>query len=562
MSLRDSFCLYSERGVNILDFKGDEFVWSRRELSSTIGLLTRNCIVEVKGVHFFLGDGDIYKNDGNTISSIAHDRIRKRLNESISADFYERSYAVNNVTAKEVWFCIPEGGSEYPNTAIVYNWRDDTWAIRDISGDVAYSAYGGQSDPPDTYATFGGGGGTYETTATYGAQKRTPLNETIVGADIIRGSLNVLDPTIVSLPSGVVSRLERTNLVIDGHLQVNTLVRAYPHIDGVDPVDFQFGSQMFSGGPVTWQDPVEFDPVVDRKIDIKTTGMLHAWRVTNKDKPVGGVEAIGDVGFNLALHALPVDQVSWANNSGDANTLTSGGSLFLTTANAVSIEPLINLISGDSYQIKLDMDMGFHGEMVEDVGFNDVNAWDIGAGDVWEVDGVAHPSQLYMDRAVGNAPAQVPIVADVVYELTIDIAENSENGIDFLMGGGVLHHFPSGTTGVQVIDVVQPNPTTTKFALSTLQVGGIAIVNSVSIIRKIEPLDIYFSGIYITSSDGSPTYEELVTISTATSDLIGLFNPSDSQQVVTSLSVTGVSYVSGLFGMTGMDIEYVPSGAR
>ncbi|RLD75153.1 MAG: hypothetical protein DRJ15_17380, partial [Bacteroidetes bacterium] len=91
-SLRDSFPIYSESGINILDYTNDEYVWRRRELSSTIGLLTTNCVVEIKGTHFLLGDSDVVTNDGNQINSIAHNRIRKDLFTKIDTDNFNRCY--------------------------------------------------------------------------------------------------------------------------------------------------------------------------------------------------------------------------------------------------------------------------------------------------------------------------------------------------------------------------------------------------------------------------------------------------------------------------------------
>jgi len=54
LSLRDSFVIYAESGIDILDFTGDEFVFRRRELSSTVGFISSNSIVEAKGIHFFI----------------------------------------------------------------------------------------------------------------------------------------------------------------------------------------------------------------------------------------------------------------------------------------------------------------------------------------------------------------------------------------------------------------------------------------------------------------------------------------------------------------------------
>jgi hypothetical protein len=79
LTLRDAFCIYSTDSITILDYVGLPYVWKARTLSSTIGLLTANCIAEVNGIHIFLSKTDICINDGNAIRSISDRRIRNKL---------------------------------------------------------------------------------------------------------------------------------------------------------------------------------------------------------------------------------------------------------------------------------------------------------------------------------------------------------------------------------------------------------------------------------------------------------------------------------------------------
>jgi hypothetical protein len=58
----------------------------------------------------------------------------------------------------------------------------------------------------------------------------------------------------------------------------------YPYVEGTSKLEFRFGSQQHAGGPVAWAGGFrEFTPGVDRKIDIRTTGELHAYEVRSKD---------------------------------------------------------------------------------------------------------------------------------------------------------------------------------------------------------------------------------------------------------------------------------------
>lgn len=292
-SLRDSFAMYSENSIDILDFTGDEFVWRRRELSNTVGLLSKQCLIEVKGTHFFLADGDIVKNDGNSIESIVHNRIRRQLTARMNTDYYHRSYAVRNNSLKEMWFCVPEEGAEYPNVAYIYNWKDDTWAIRTLPYEtspavdpldppiidkaVAFSGYGPQSAPTLAWDDWQGTWDSQE--RVWGSRQRTPLDDTIVGVDGAGSSLLVLDPTDIRNSGPLGTRIERTNFPLEGMRQVTTITRVYPHMQGTEPVQIQFGSQDYAGAPIRWKPAQTFTPGMDRKLDIRTTGELHSWRI-------------------------------------------------------------------------------------------------------------------------------------------------------------------------------------------------------------------------------------------------------------------------------------------
>ena len=282
LSLRDSFCIYSEGAIDILDSTNDEAVWRRRELSFTTGLLSKEALVEVKGKHLFLADGDIVGNNGNRIESIAHNRIRARIRQ-VSSENLARSYAVRNDSAKEAWFCVPEEGAEYANLAFIYNWKDDSWAIRDlpyesgVSG-VSYASYGSQRAPATTWAQKTT---TWASDSTvWGSAGRTPLDDTIVGCEPQTGSIVILDP-LDDPDEPYQSKIERTDIAVAGQRQVTTITRVYPHMDGTQPVQIEFGSQAYAGAPVQWKPAVTFNPNTDRKVDIRTTGELHAYRINS-----------------------------------------------------------------------------------------------------------------------------------------------------------------------------------------------------------------------------------------------------------------------------------------
>lgn len=281
LSLRDAFVVYRETGISVFDFVGGQFVWRIRSLSSSLGMIAPDSIVEIKGDHFLIGDGDILRNDGNRIESMLHNRIRQRFISNYDADNYINSYAVKNTVANEIWFCVPEVGNTFPNIAYIYNWKDDTWAIRDIPESV-FGAYGTRSSPP---LTWGGILGTWDShPGTWSQKQATPLDDTIVllnkaVAPSNQGKIIFPDKTATPIEEGFDCVIERLGYALEGLNTVTTITSVYPHMRGPGKANIQIGSQDHPGAPVRWKPPVEFDPENDRKVDIRTTGELHCFRI-------------------------------------------------------------------------------------------------------------------------------------------------------------------------------------------------------------------------------------------------------------------------------------------
>ena len=282
LSLRDSFIIYSQNAINVLDLSGDEFIWRRRELSATVGLLSKDCVVEVKGVHYFLSLGDILTNDGNTVRSIAHNIIQDRLATNINTEFVSRSFAFRNDKRKEVWFCVPEGTSETVNIAYIYQWRDQTWSVRDLPSGTSFLIVAPESSPVETYELDDSITYDDRTDKYSDGVAEVSFDNFAYATNNTSSELHLLENKIPVDDLDTV--LERTDMALPDQIAVTTLTRLYPHIKGANPVRIQVGSQDRAGGSVRWKPYQVFDPKTQRKVDIRTTGALHAWRILSEGK--------------------------------------------------------------------------------------------------------------------------------------------------------------------------------------------------------------------------------------------------------------------------------------
>lgn len=288
-AMRDALCIYRSQGITILDYVGGRYVWRIRHVSSSAGLISPDAIVDVNGTHYFISDGDIFRNDGNAITSIANARIKKRM-QAVNKDLFDMSYAVHNPPNNEILFCVPSTGSTYPNVCYVYNYITNAWFVRDLPSNVK-AAYGltvrRLEDWEHINVNWDGWDHSWDDDST------TPFDNAVIAITL---PIVDTDPT-KSIPGKIIgltsiiglniepftSIIERTDYLISTLSQTTTIQRIYPHIQGSGIVKIQIGSQQWPGGPISWKPPCEFDINNDRKIDMRTTGILHAYRIYSDD---------------------------------------------------------------------------------------------------------------------------------------------------------------------------------------------------------------------------------------------------------------------------------------
>ena len=82
LALRDTLQIYKEDAIYAATYTGRGFanlIFNFRLVSATHGLYARNCVADIGGRHFFVGDGDIFLYDGTNFQSIADERVKDLL---------------------------------------------------------------------------------------------------------------------------------------------------------------------------------------------------------------------------------------------------------------------------------------------------------------------------------------------------------------------------------------------------------------------------------------------------------------------------------------------------
>ena len=277
LTLRDNFMLYSQRGISVLSFVGGELIWARAVLSTSYGLLAKNCVVESKGYHYFLSDGDILKTDGNSIVSLLHNQMQTQLVNNIDPINYMNSFAFSNPVTEEIWFCIPQVNHVLPNIAFVINTQDDLVSMRSIPDTTTGINFGPNLQTPILWSNVLGSWN--ENAKKWAYDPTSIFSRTIVATNNVNSAIVSLELDDTTTTQDTI--LERLSFPLEGQEVVTTTQSVFPHIVSQVPVLIRLGSQQFVGDAVTWKEPVLFDPNTMRKVDIRTTGKLLSWRISS-----------------------------------------------------------------------------------------------------------------------------------------------------------------------------------------------------------------------------------------------------------------------------------------
>ena len=304
--LRDHLIVYGDRQTFDVSFVGGDFVWRFDTLFQSNGILGVHCVTEFQGQHVVITAGDVIVHNGHSTNSPINDIDRRWMFSNISDTQYARSFVARDFSNDEIWICFPEEGSDWPNVALVWDYRHNTWGITDLPTDTAF--IGNAQD------LLQGGGDffTYETIATIYEGDINTYEDYRLGIGnepsddpnpSILAMLTASDPEVYKLDSGNrqggeprYSWIERKDLNLSHQRAV--IRRMRPRMDG-GQVDVYIGGQDVQAGPVRWTGPYPFTPGQDKDIYCRVAGLRHAVRI----------ESTANEGWCLNNYGLDVEEL-------------------------------------------------------------------------------------------------------------------------------------------------------------------------------------------------------------------------------------------------------------
>jgi len=307
LTLGTTFVIYKEDAIWGMQFIGGPFVFRFYEVTQTVGILAPRCVKEFYRNHFVVATDDIFIFDGNRPRSIIGKRMRDWFFSALSQSYYRYTFVTPNLARREMWVCFVEEGQTYANKALIWNWEDDTWTVRDIPN-LTHMGFGqvntGSSDSFDASAgvTFDNDSGTF------GDAAIAPANLRLLGGTTTPQLLHLDDSSYTDSSSAAyTSYVERTGLTVVSPGSVDPSVvkfvrRVYPKVEwmGTPPtLNVYVGFQDSPSDPVTWTGPLAYDPSTDYHVDCRVRGRYIAVRF----------EDTGSANWTLSGYELDLDVV-------------------------------------------------------------------------------------------------------------------------------------------------------------------------------------------------------------------------------------------------------------
>ena len=280
LQLGDVNVLYKEKSMYGMQYIGPPYIWRFYRLPGEVGMLARGCAVNTPKGHVVLTAGNVILHSGQGPQSIVTGRMRQWLFNNIDTNNFSRAFVCENYQTNEVWICFPQTGQTACTQALVWNWQDDTFGVRDLNN-ATYGASGQISI---------GGTSTWATDAGTWDSDTTSWNSDGFGASESRLLLTTKLPLIVLTETGAqfngvnpTCTLERTGMAFDTPDVVKTVRSIVPRVDAAmgTVINFQVGGSMDAEVAPTWSAVSSYTVGTTRKVDLFAAGRFLAIRATS-----------------------------------------------------------------------------------------------------------------------------------------------------------------------------------------------------------------------------------------------------------------------------------------
>lgn len=293
LPLGEIFVIYKEQSAYRMEYIGGQQVFAFKRIPGNFGMLARGCAAATPKGHVVLANGDVVLVDGfGEPQSLMTGRLRDWFFKTqLDATYYTRSWVAANPAKSEVWIAYPSVGVDTPDAALVWNWVDNTWGVRDLPN--ATCAANGLLYYP-TGTSYDAAVGSYDEAAgAYDSTDFTPSD-----ARFVMGStapaLYLADSGNTYGGANIAAQIERTGLVFGDPDIVKTWLSMTPRISAAagTRVYIQFGGSMTADTEPTWSEAIPFVVGTDFKAYGFSTGRYLSYRIYSNGAQGWSVKSI------------------------------------------------------------------------------------------------------------------------------------------------------------------------------------------------------------------------------------------------------------------------------
>ena len=285
LPLGDSFIIYKNDSIYVMNYVGTPYIFSFKLLSPTIGALCKNSVVDYEGGHFFMGNSNFYQCNGQTVTPLLTGKIRRAVfDEIVAGDLsdptWQKSFVAADHVHKEILACYPTGSSTVVNKAVIWNWEKNTFTFRDlpttshIATGILAAHPGGKlwSTSTDTWD---------EDSEAWGSSDYDTHLENLVFADVSNTKFYRDNAGNKEDTSNMTSYVERSGYDLGDSQSVKFVSAVYPQIEvsGDNTVNVYIGRQMSTEDAITWEGPVAFNPNSQSKVSCRVSGKYFGVKV-------------------------------------------------------------------------------------------------------------------------------------------------------------------------------------------------------------------------------------------------------------------------------------------
>lgn len=307
LSLRDVFIIYKDDSIYGMQYIGGQFIFRFYQIFKNVGLITKRCVAAYEQYHCFVGnDFDVYVHDGNAIRSIAQDRVRDFIRANVDGTNYQHMFVLPNPTSTEIWIFLPVGGTDYSSKILMWNWRKDSWGVRDASN-ISGGAVGGieSSDYLTTWAELAADGTTWDSWGVSWSELESlpPENKLVLVSPTFTDGLIETEYGSSELGAALPFRVERLGMwsmatrVVDGQrvadLQATKFIRRVrfrtDSAASASMINFSVAVQTDIDSPLVWSTTAK---ITDRTVEITVfqRGRFISLKATTSEDTLFSIE--------------------------------------------------------------------------------------------------------------------------------------------------------------------------------------------------------------------------------------------------------------------------------